>query len=74
MKKPKQEVKYDVRQAIVTNIREQLPLELKDREIFVISSWLIGDTAGLMNRQDYALDEGELIRFVVETARRRRVK
>jgi GTP-binding protein EngB required for normal cell division len=72
-KKPKKIVKDAVRQDIVTNIRSQLPKELRDREIFVVNSRVFAGDYDGFDSEDYLLDEPKLMDYVKKIALKRRL-
>jgi len=72
VKKPKKDVKDEVKLKIISDIRKQLPSEVQDREVFVVSSRVIGPPEPDFDKTDYLLDELNLVQYVQEVAHRRR--
>jgi len=68
----KRDVKNEVRQSIVNDIKGQLPSQLMDREVFVVSSRVFGPPEEDFDQDVYALDETRMIEHIVQVALARR--
>jgi len=72
--KSKEDIKNEVKRQVVNNIKGELPNVLKDREVFVVSSRVMGppDEQQNFDQDTYALDEGRMVEHVLQVALARR--